>query len=90
VDGLAVERERGRAARDEVQLLVAGALLGVRLDDVVAGVLRHVGVGAERADPELVPDRQPAQRARAGERLDVFEAGDLPAHASPSRNAHPE
>ena len=39
VDELAVERERGRAAGDEVQLLVAAARFGVGLDDVVTRVL---------------------------------------------------
>ena len=63
-DHRAVERECRGAAGDEVELLVAGGLLGVGLDDVVAGRLRHVGVGAERAEPSSW--RTGSQRSEPG------------------------
>ena len=66
VEALAVERERGAAAGDEVELLVGEVgVLVVGLDDVVADALRGVGVGAEGAQTEMGAHRVPGQRARA-------------------------
>ena len=68
IELLAVERERGLARDDDVGLLVPERLLGVLLDDVVAGA-RRVRVDAERVDAERPPDRLPAD-ARDRDRLD--------------------
>jgi hypothetical protein len=75
---LAVEDELGASFGDEVELLVAELrALGVRLDDVDAGLLGGIGVRAERLDPEREPDRTPSQRPRAWDRLDLLEPDDL-------------
>ena len=52
------------------------ALLGVRLDDVVAFLAGDVRVAAKRADSERHPHRQPGQRVRTGDALDLVEMDD--------------
>ena len=53
---LAVDLERRPSGRDEVQLLVGELwILAVGLDDVVAGLVGGVRVGAEGTDPEGQP-----------------------------------
>ena len=74
---LAVEDEGGAPGQDDVELLVAEPLFRVLLDDVLARFGRRVGVDAERRDPEMFPQRRPAQRAWARQRLDPRQARDL-------------
>ena len=77
VDLVAVEDERRAPGDDDVELLVAEPLLVVLLDDVLAGLRRRVGVDPERGDPEVLPERRPAQRPRARQRLHVGQARNL-------------
>ena len=77
VDLVAVEHERRPAREHDVELLVAETLLIVLLDDVLADLRRRVRVDPEGRDPEVLPDRRPAQRAGAGQRLQAGHARDL-------------
>ena len=87
VDLLALERERRVSADDDVQLLLASVSMGlvVLLDDH-ARLDGDVGVHAEGADVEIVPDRVPVVAVSRAEALDVGEGGDREgtAHASTS------
>lgn len=78
VDLAAVDGEGGAAAGDEVELLVGeDGVLGVRLDDVEAGLLGGLGVGAERPDPELHPHRVPGERVGTGQAIDGVDVDRL-------------
>ena len=80
VHRLVAEREGRAPGEHDVHLLVAERPLGVLLDDVVAGILRHVRVDPERADVECSSDRAPQQRAvHHRDRLDLVEAQAVPA-----------
>jgi hypothetical protein len=80
VDSLAVEREGRAAGQDDVDLLVSIGLLGVLLDDVVAGLRRDVGVDPEGTHVERPSHGSPEERpVDDRDRLDVVEANALPA-----------
>src|SRR4051812_22012119 len=87
VERLAVEREAGGPAEDEVDLLVAVLELVVRLHDLLAGIGRGVGVRAEGPQAERPAHRAPGERARAGQGLHVVEVDDAVAAHSSSRSA---
>ena len=77
VDLLAVDRERGVAGDDGIDLLVAELLLGVLLDDFVACVRRCVRVDSERGDAERLAHGLPDECPEDGDPLDLVQAENL-------------
>lgn len=78
---VAVEGEARAAGVYEVELLVAGvSRLVVRLDDVLPGRSRGIGIAAERPNVEVSAHRAPGQRIGSGNGLQLVEAGYRVAH----------
>ena len=74
VHPLAIELEGRAALEHEVQLLLV-VLLGVLVDDPVAGLSACEAADAERSDAEVLPHR-PIRRAAVVDLVDRVEAGD--------------